>query len=341
MADGGEGTVEALVDYTSGKIKKVKVKGPLLREVDAFYGILGDGETAVIEMSSASGLPLIKAEERDPMKATTYGTGQLILDALNIGCRKFIIGLGGSATNDGGVGMIAALGGLFLDCNGNGIGLGAQALERLHRIDTSKLDKRLSECTIIAACDVDNPLCGENGASHIFAPQKGADREMVKKLDGYLDNYANVIKRDIKADVIDEKGSGAAGGMGAAILAFFRGRLLRGIDIIIEKTNLEEKIKDADLVITGEGMIDYQTAYGKTPYGVASLAKKYDIPVIAICGSIGEKVEELYEKHFDSVFSIIDRPMSLEESIKNSNILIENASERIMRTLLTNVRRNK
>lgn len=334
MADGGEGTVEALVDSTNGKIKEVKVVGPLLREVDAFYGILGDGETAVIEMASASGLPLIGSDERNPMKTTTYGTGELILDALNMGCRKFIIGLGGSATNDGGAGMIAALGGRFLDEDGNDIKLGAEGLESLIKLDISNLDKRLKECSIVAACDVDNTLCGERGASYVYAPQKGADKNMVEKLDKFLEHYGNLIKRDLEIDVLNKKGSGAAGGMGAAILGFLDGRLLRGIDIMIDKSNLEERIKDTDLVITGEGMIDYQTAHGKTPYGVAKLAKKYDIPVIAICGSIGERAEELYQRYFDSIFSIIDRPMSLNEAIENSSKLLENASERIIRAVL-------
>lgn len=336
MADGGEGIVESLVNSTNGEIIKIRVKGPLLKEVEAFYGILGDKETAVIEMASASGLPLVPLEERNPMKTTTYGTGQIILDALDKGCRKFIIGLGGSGTNDGGLGMIAALGGRFLDKEGKDIGLIPQNLGNLHKIDISGMDKRLKESTIIAACDVDNPLCGKEGASYVFGPQKGATEDMVKKLDDYLKNYSDIIKRDLKIDVIHEKGAGAAGGMGAAILAFLNGKLQRGIDIIIEKTGLEEKIKDADLVITGEGMIDYQTAYGKTPYGVAKLAKKYNIPVIAICGSIGDRFEELYDKNFDSVVSIIDRPMSLEEAIKNSKILLENTAERIMRIILIN-----
>ncbi len=339
MADGGEGTVEALVDSTKGKIKRVKVKGPLLNEIDAFYGILGDGETAVIEMASASGLPLITPSQRNPMKTTTYGTGELILDALNMGCSKFIIGLGGSATNDGGAGMITALGGRFLDSLGNDIAFGAEGLADLYKIDISNLDKRLEKCSIVAACDVDNPLCGKRGASYVFAPQKGADKNMLEKLDRYLKNYGEIIKRDIKIDVMNEEGSGAAGGMGAAILGFLNGKLLRGVDIIIEKTSLEERIKDADLVITGEGKIDYQTAYGKTPYGVAMLAKKYDIPVIAICGWIGERAEELYQKYFDSIFSIIDKPMGLDEAMEHSEVLLESTAERIMRAVMINIKK--
>lgn len=336
MADGGEGTVESLVASTNGKIINISVKGPLLKEVEASYGILGDGEIAIIEMASASGLPYLSQEERNPMKTTTYGTGQLILHALDQGCRKFIIGLGGSATNDGGAGMMAALGVRFLDEYGRDIGLGAEGLGTLKKIDISNIDSRVKASTFIAACDVDNPLCGKTGASYVFGPQKGADKDMVKVLDKYLENYGNIIMRDLNFDVISEKGSGAAGGMGAAILAFLNGKLQRGVDIVIETTKLEEKIKDAQLVITGEGMIDYQTAYGKTPYGVAGVAKKYDTPVIAICGGIGEKSEILYQKGFDSIFSIVDSPMSLEESMKNSSLLLENAAERIMRTVLIN-----
>lgn len=339
MADGGEGTVEALVASTNGRIINVIAKGPLLKDVEACYGILGDGETAIIEMASASGLPHVPQGERNPMKTTTYGTGQLMLHALDQGCRKFIIGLGGSATNDGGVGMATALGVKFLDEHGIDIGLGAEGLENLRKIDVSKMDSRLKKSTFVAACDVTNPLCGETGASHVFGPQKGADKDMVKLLDKYLENYGDILKRDLEVDIINEKGSGAAGGMGAAILAFLNGKLQRGVDIVIEMTRLEEKIQDAQIVITGEGMIDYQTAYGKTPYGVAKIAKKYGIPVIAICGGIGEKSETLYEKGFDSIFSIVDSPMSLEYSMINSRLLLENAAERIMRAVLINIKK--
>lgn len=333
MADGGEGTVQSLVDGTGGEIVKVRVKGPLLKEVEAFYGILGDGETAVIEMAAASGLPLITKEERNPLLTTTYGTGELIKHALSRGCRKIIIGIGGSATNDGGSGMVKALGVKLLDEKGEDIGFGGQSLGSLKSIDTGNIDPRLKECTITAACDVDNPLCGLKGASHIFGPQKGADAQMVEILDGNLANYAEVVKKDLGIDIKDVPGAGAAGGLGGGLLAFLNANLKRGIEIVIETTKLEDKIKDADLVITGEGMIDYQTAFGKTPIGVAKLAGKYNIPVIAVAGGIGKDAEALYSKGFDSIFSIVDKPMTLEDAMKDGSILIEKTVERIMRLL--------
>lgn len=336
MADGGEGTVQSLVDGSEGNIKKVKVKGPLLKEVEAFYGILGDGKTAVIEMAAASGLPLITKEERNPLKATTYGTGQLIKHALDMGCSSIIIGIGGSSTNDGGAGMVQALGIELLDQSGEEIGFGAEGLSRLHRVDLRNMDPRIKKCKITAACDVNNPLCGPNGASHVFGPQKGADEEMIKVLDDNLSNFADVIKKDLNIDMKDVPGSGAAGGLGGGLLAFLSAELKRGIDIVIETTKLEESIKDADLVITGEGMIDYQTAFGKTPFGVAKIAKKYNIPVIAIAGGIGEGAETLYDKGFTSIFSIVDKPMELEEAIADASILLEKTTERIMRIFKIN-----
>ena len=336
MADGGEGTVQSLVDGTNGKIIKLKVKGPLLREVDAFYGILGDGKTAIIEMAAASGLPLISNEERNPLKTTTYGTGQLIKSALDMGCRKIIIGIGGSSTNDGGTGMLSALGVKFLDQRGNDIGLGGESLANLYTVDVRDMDPRIKESIIIAACDVDNPLCGLNGAAHIFGPQKGADEKMIEILDENLSNFSEVIKRDLGIEIKDIPGSGAAGGLGGGLLAFFNAKLKRGIDIVIETTNLQENIKDADLVITGEGMIDYQTAFGKTPFGVAKVAQKYNVPVIAIAGGIGKDAESLYDKGFNSIFSIVDKPMQLEDAIEDAGILLEKTTERIMRTLKIN-----
>lgn len=337
MADGGEDTVQALVDSTKGEIIQVNVKGPLLDNVEAFYGILGDGSTAVIEMAAASGLPLIPRDKRNPMITTTYGTGELIKHALDRGCRNIIIGIGGSATNDGGAGMAMALGARLFDEKGKNIGFGGGALDKLCSIDISRMDARLKECSITAACDVENPLCGPTGASSVFGPQKGADAKMVKMLDDNLLNYADVIKRDLGVDIKDVPGAGAAGGLGGGLLAFLNAKLKRGIDIVIQAANLEEHVKDADLVITGEGMIDFQTAFGKTPYGVAKVAKKYNIPVIAIAGGIGKDAQTLYEKGFDSIFSIADKPMSLEDSIKNCPILLETASERIMRTLAINL----
>lgn len=334
MADGGEGTVQSLINCTNGKIITVNVKDPLFRDITALYGILGDSNTAVIEMAAASGLPLLKDNEKNPLIATTFGTGQLIKDALNKGCRKFIIGIGGSATNDGGAGMLMALGCKFLDVNEESIGLGGVNLIKLHSIDISGMDKRLLKSIITVACDVDNPLYGKNGGAYVFAPQKGASSEEVEILDNALINYAKVIERDIKKCVSDIPGAGAAGGMGAAFWAFLNGKLKRGIDIVIEATNLEEKIQGADLIITGEGRIDNQTGFGKAPYGVAIIAKKYNIPVVALCGSASQGTEKLYENYFHSIFSIMEDNITLEESISNCAILLEKSSEKITKLFI-------
>lgn len=331
MADGGEGTVQSLVDATNGRMIYTKVFDPLMREIEAFYGILGDGSTAIIEMSAASGLPLISKEEKNPLITTTYGTGQLFMHALNQGCRSFIIGIGGSATNDGGVGMMKVLGIRFINSEGQDIGFGGGELDKIHTIDTSGLDNRILDCSITVACDVDNPLCGLRGASRVFGPQKGATEEMVEVLDSNLAHYAKVIKSQLGISIIDVPGAGAAGGLGGGLMAFLKAKLRRGIDIVIDATGLEESVKGAALVITGEGSIDYQTQFGKTPYGVAMVAKKYGIPVIAIAGSIGKDAYALYEKGFNSIFSIVDKPMTLEEAIENSEVLLENTAERIMR----------
>ncbi len=331
MADGGEGTVEALVDATGGRIFRLNVKGPLLEDVEAFYGVLGDGKTAVIEMAAASGLPLVPPELRNPMKTTAFGTGELIRDALDRGCRNFIIGIGGSATNDGGFGMLKALGVKFLDRDGKDIGFGGEALNRLEKIDLSGMDERLKECRITAACDVNNPLIGPKGATYVFGPQKGATGEMLEILDRGLANYAEKIRACLGIDVADYPGAGAAGGMGAGLLAFLGAELKRGTEIVIETTGLDRHVQDADLVITGEGMMDYQTQFGKTPYGVAMTAKKYGVPVIALVGSIGKDARVLFDKGIDSIFSIVDRPMSLDEAMKNCALLLQDAAERVIR----------
>ncbi len=334
MADGGEGTVQSLVDATNGKIISTKVFDPLMKKIDSFYGILGDNKTAVIEMSAASGLPLLSKEERNPLITTTYGTGELLLHALDQGCRNFIIGIGGSATNDGGFGMMKALGVKFLDSGRNDIGFGGGALEKLMLIDTSGLDKRLNGCSITVACDVDNPLYGPKGASSIFAPQKGATQEMVSLLDSNLNHYSNIIENQLGISIGETPGSGAAGGLGGGLVAFLNAQLKKGIDIVIETTNLEDYICNADLVITGEGNIDYQTQYGKTPYGVAKIAKKHNIPVIALAGGIGEGANILYEEGLHSIFSITDKPMTLEEAMENGSQLLEDTAERVIRTTL-------
>lgn len=332
MADGGEGTVESLVDATGGKIIKTNVKDPLFRDIESFYGILGDGKTAVIEMAAASGLYLLKDYERNPMITTTYGTGQLIKDALDRGCRNFIIAVGGSATNDGGAGMATVLGVKFYDKDGIEIGLGGGELSKIYSIDTSNIDDRLKECEFIVACDVANPLIGENGASRVYGPQKGATKEMVEVLDKNLEHYGKLLEKYFNKKIIDVPGSGAAGGLGAGLMAFLNAQLKNGIEIIIETLKLEEKIKEADIVISGEGKIDFQTAFGKTISGIAKLCKKHNKPLIVIAGTV-EDIENLYEIGVSSIFSIVEKPMSLEDAIKNAPTLLEKSAERIFRLI--------
>ncbi|BCZ44935.1 glycerate kinase [Clostridium gelidum] len=341
MADGGEGTVESLVSLTNGETIIVEVKDPLMRDIKGFYGLLGDKKTAVIEMAAASGLPLLEQNERNPLIASTYGTGQLIKDALDRGCKSFIIGIGGSATNDGGTGMLKALGVKFLNKDSKELQDGAIELDQLYKIDMTNFDKRIIECNIKIACDVENPLCGENGASFIFGAQKGADKQMMKVLDEKLHHYGEILENTFDMNVINVPGAGAAGGMGAAFIAVIKAELERGIDIIIRESKLSEKLKDCDLVFTGEGKIDYQTKFGKTPFGVASEAKKKNIPVIALAGSIGEGTESLYEVGFDGIFSIIDKPMELDEAIKNGSELVKEAAYRIINLYMSNEKKIK
>lgn len=336
MADGGEGTVESLVSLTDGKIITVEVKDPLMRKIKGFYGLLGDKKTAVIEMAAASGLPLLKENERNPLITSTYGTGQLIKNALDRGCKNFIIGIGGSATNDGGTGMLKALGAKFFNKDNKELQDGAIELEQLYKIDMTSFDKRIFKCDIKVACDVKNPLCGENGASFVFGPQKGADKQMVKILDRNLNHYGKILESTFNVDVINIPGTGAAGGMGAAFVAVIKAKLERGIDIIIQESKLSERLKDSDLVFTGEGKIDFQTKFGKTPFGVASEAKKRNIPVIALAGSIGEETDCLYEAGFNGIFSIVDKPMTLDEAMKNSSELLKEAAYRIINLYMVN-----
>lgn len=333
MADGGEGTMQSLVDATDGKVYKVKVQDPLGEIIQAEYGILGNGEIAVIEMASASGIHLVHKEKRNPLKTSTFGTGQLIKYCLDHSIKKLLIGIGGSATNDGGVGMLQALGAKFLDENGINLPLGGGELGKLSKIDLSNLDSRLKDVEIEVACDVINPLVGKNGASYVFGPQKGATEEMVKMLDANLSHYGEKIKEYLGKDVVEVSGAGAAGGLGAGLMAFLNATLKNGIQMIIEYTKLEEKVKIADVVCTGEGSIDHQTVYGKTPYGVAQIAKKYNIPVIAIAGKVGDGIEELYENGIDAIFSIIQGATSLEEALKNGKENIEKTSENIIRLM--------
>lgn len=334
MADGGEGTVESLVEATDGQIINVKVKDPLMRDIDSYYGVLGDRKTAVIEMAAASGLALLEKDERNPMDTTSFGTGQLIKYAIEEGYKDIIIGIGGSATNDGGAGMLMALGVKLLDANGEDIGLGAKGLGKLKSIDLYNFHEDIKDCNFVVACDVDNPLVGKRGASYVFGPQKGADEHMVKILDANLENFGKVVEDTLGISLLQYPGAGAAGGMGAALLAFLDAVLERGIDIVIEATQLERKIMDSNLVITGEGKIDGQTQFGKTPYGIATLAKKYNKPVIAIAGGIGEDASVLYEKGIDSIFSIVNKPMTLEEAMVHGESLLEDTAERIIRALI-------
>lgn len=313
IADGGEGTVDAFLTATGGEKIKTKVKGPLFEEVEAFYGILPDKETAVIEMAAASGITLVE-NRKNPLITTTYGTGQLILDALNRGCSKIIIGIGGSATNDGGIGMAAALGVKFLDKENKVIDLTGGGLEKLERIDMSDIDERVKECTIVAACDVDNPLFGATGAAHVFAPQKGADERMVKRLDENLKNFAGIVRRDLDADVQNIPGAGAAGGLGAGLVAFAGAKLQPGIKIVLDVVKYDEIISNADLIITGEGKIDGQSLRGKVPVGIAEKASKYNIPVIAIVGAVGDEAEKVYERGITAVFSTNLQPIPFEEA---------------------------
>ncbi|MEB8267328.1 glycerate 3-kinase [Klebsiella grimontii] len=305
IADGGEGTVEAMVEATDGKMVMLPVMGPMGDFVGAFYGLSGDGQTAFIEMAAASGLMLVPAGERNPLRATSYGTGELIRHALDAGVRHIILGIGGSATVDGGMGMAQALGARFLDERGESVGLGGGALQRLVKIDLSDLDPRLHDCRIEVACDVDNPLLGERGAAAVFGPQKGACIEMVAVLERGLQNYARVMLAATGQDVAPMVGGGAAGGMGAAARVFLNATLKSGIDIVLEAVHLEEALRDADLVITGEGRMDSQTVGGKAPVGVARIAKKYAIPVIGIAGVLGDGVEAVHQHGIDAVFSIL------------------------------------
>jgi glycerate kinase len=333
MADGGEGTCRALVKATKGKIVNVVVHDPLMRKINSYFGVLGDGKTAVIEMSAASGLTLLTESEKAPMITTTYGTGELITAALDMGYRSIIIGLGGSGTNDGGMGMAKALGVRFLDSTGREIGHGGGALDKLFKLDISSIDKRIKECTISALCDVDNPLCGPYGASHIFGGQKGATKAIIETLDANLKHYSEVVEKTTGISIMSTKGAGAAGGLGGGILAFLNGEIKKGIEIIIEVLELEKKLKGVDYVITGEGKIDSQTSYGKTPYGIAALASKHNIPVIAICGAIGEGAEVLYDHHITAMFSLTSRPMELETAIQDAPELLQAISENIARLL--------
>ncbi len=336
MADGGEGTVQSMVDAAKGEFIKKRVKGPSGKLVTAHYGWLAKQNTAVIEMAEASGLPLVQGRDKNPLKTTTYGTGQLMVDALNRGAKKIIIGIGGSATNDGGSGMAQALGVKFLNGQGREIkelGSGGM-LAKISKIDMSQLHPRISKTKIIVACDVENPLYGKKGASHVFGPQKGATPKMVQTLDENLKQFATLIKRDLKKNVGRMPGAGAAGGLGAGLLAFANAKLQSGVDIVLDATQLSKYIKGADLVITGEGRVDFQTAFGKTPAGVAKAAKKHNVPVIAIGGALSDDARNVFDHGIDGIESAAAKDMTLEAAIKNSKTDLANAAERVIRLIL-------
>lgn len=338
MADGGEGTVQSLVDATGGQFRTERVLDPLGNEVEAQYGLLSDGASsyncAVIEMASASGLTLVPTDKRNPLHTTTYGTGQLIRSALEAGCRKLIIGIGGSATNDAGAGMAEALGVRFLKADGNLTERGGGGLAELASIDIEGIHPAISGTDTIVACDVNNPLTGPDGASHVYGPQKGATPEMVKTLDDNLSHFDNILTQTLGQSYDSIPGAGAAGGLGAGLMAFLNARLRLGVDIMIDAVNLRERMKGASLVITGEGQIDFQTAFGKTPVGVAKVAKEANIPVIAIAGGIGEGAEAVYEKGIDSMLGIAHAPMSLEDAVEDALQLIADTAEQAARLVM-------
>lgn len=332
IGDGGEGTLETLVSATCGEKISVNVNGPLMQEIEAEYGILGDGKTCVIEMAKASGLSLIPQSELNPLKTTTYGTGELIKRALNDGFTSFILALGGSATNDGGAGMLQALGLKILDEGGKEITYGGAALSSAVSIDMSEFDDRISGCSFLIASDVQNPFIGPNGASVVFGPQKGATDEDVAVLDASLANWADVIERATGIHLHDMGGAGAAGGIGGAFQAFFPSEMKRGIDVVLEHTGFHKALNKTDLVITGEGQVDFQTASGKTPMGVAQAASLKNIPTIILAGSIGKGIDTLYQFGVLSVHSIINKPMTLGEAMENAGELLEYSAEQIARS---------
>lgn len=334
IADGGEGTVETLVTANNGEFHHAYVTGPANEPVLSRFGIFKNKKTAVIEVAEASGLTKIPKNKRNPWNTTSYGTGELIKSALNMGCREIIIGLGGSATNDGGIGMAQALGIKFYDQSGKEIYRGGKELIKIDKIDMSQLDDRINESHIIIASDVTNPLCGKQGASAVFGPQKGASPDMVKKLDRGLENLAQKVKNQLNIDILNIDGSGAAGGLGAGLIAFLSGNMKKGIEVIFAYTDIEREIEIADYVITGEGYTDKQTIYGKAPYGVMLLAKKYGKPIICISGGMSTEVNELYKAGMDIIIGAVQSPMTLNEAIKTADKNIQYATASIIRTLL-------
>lgn len=319
LADGGEGTVEALVQGMNGSFENVTVTGPLGAKVESQYGILNECNTAIIEMSSAAGITLIKPEEKNPLHTTTYGVGEMMKDAIAKGCRRFIVGIGGSATNDCGIGMLQALGYEFLDKAGKQVSFGAEGVRDIVTICNKHVIPELKDCTFKIACDVTNPLCGEKGCSAVYGPQKGATKEMVRDMDQWFSKFAVLAEETYPHADADAPGTGAAGGMGFAFLTFTNAVLESGIEIVLKETELEEYIKDADIVITGEGRLDGQTAMGKAPVGVAKLAKKYKKPVLAFAGCVTKEAVECNHEGIDAFFPIVRRATTLEEAMDYNN----------------------
>ncbi|TFW31959.1 glycerate kinase [Massilia horti] len=334
MADGGEGTVQAMIDATGGRKIECQVTGPLGEQVAGFYGLTGgDDPVAVIEMAAASGLELVPPQSRNPATTTSFGTGELIRHALDAGARKFVLGVGGSATNDGGAGMVQALGVRLLDAQGAELAYGGGELARLDRIDVSGLDARIRDCTFEIASDVSNPLVGPQGASAIFGPQKGATPEMVEQLDANLRHYAKVLDRDLGRDVAQVEGAGAGGGIAAAMLVFFNGRLRPGSEIVAEAIGLDAAIRDADLVITGEGRIDSQTINGKTPIGVTRVAQRHGKPVIGIGGCLAPNASVVHEHGIDAIFAAVNCPCTVQEALAAASANLHSAGRNIAAAL--------
>jgi len=337
VADGGDGTLQALVDSSGGEVRVARVEDAIGRTIDAAWGALGNGTTAVIEVANAVGLARLDQDERDVRNASTYGVGQLFTEALDAGFTDFIIGVGGSATNDAGAGMIQAMGGKLINADGNVVARGGVALSDLANIDVSELDPRMSLANVVVACDVINPLCGPRGASAIFGPQKGATQEDIKELDAALANFADVIAKDLHTDVADIPGAGASGGLGAGLMGFFDARLRLGADIVLEAVNLEEHLKDAELVIVGEGQFDRSTVFNKSPVAVAQRAKRNGTPVIGISGSFGGGFAEVHEHGIDAIFSLVNRPMSLKEAMGDTKRLVAIATEQACRAIAISI----
>lgn len=333
MADGGDGTAKTIVDATGGRMVRRTVSGPLGKPVRASFGLSGDGHTAVIEMAEASGLALLRPSQRNPMRTTTRGTGELISHALKLGVSHLLVGIGGSATTDGGMGMARALGVRFLDKRGREVADNGRGLLRVASIDMTGLDPRLEDVRVEVACDVDNPLTGLHGAAQVYGPQKGATPEMVEQLDAGLENLADVIKRDLGKSVLKVPGSGAAGGLGAGLLAFLHGELRPGIAIVIDAVQLAKRLKGCDLVITGEGRMDGQTAFGKTPAGVAGVAKSLGLPVIALAGCLGPGVSKVHKIGIDAYFSTLERSINEDEIPVVGPTMLTNCAEQVGRVI--------